>query len=57
MSFDQSIDRSKSRIFVGEVVVAMGLFAWSSVPGIPLFFTAIFLLLGFYMIASGLFKR
>ena len=42
---------------MGEVVVAMGLFAWSSVPGIPLFFTAIFLLLGFYMIASGLFKR
>ncbi len=42
---------------MGEVVVAMGLFAWSSVPSIPLFFTAIFLLLGFYMIASGLFKR
>lgn len=42
---------------MGVVVVAMGLFAWSSVPSIPFFFPVIFWLLGFYMIVSGLFKR
>lgn len=42
---------------MGVLAVAMSLFAWSTVPGIPLFFPAIFLLLGLSMIVSGLFKR
>jgi len=42
---------------MGVLVVAMGLFVWSSAPAAPFFFPVVFVLLGVYLILSGLFGR
>ena len=46
-----------SRVFTGVVAVVMGLFVWWSSPAAPFLFPVVFVLLGVYLILSGLFRR